>query len=197
MQVSKKHFPVVGLLGLVVIAAGAGSIAYYQYVVPPQTKCGVAPVHRIIFMTAIIHERGGFNIFNAAILNQPSLPSFSNMTGADLTGVNYSNYKTSDNSTLLGSERDTITLYIKSISTNDTGPPPKQDPGATGHGFTLDTQADITSGNLPNNNLAWGSWYTVTFQVPAKLVSSTYHCTQFCSTEHPKMNGGFVVDCGA
>ncbi len=196
MQVSKKHFPVVGLLGLVVIAAGAGSIAYYQYVVPPQTKCGVAPVHLIIFMTAIIRERGGFNIFNAAILNQPSLPSFSNMTGADLTGVNYSNRKTSDNSTIVGSEGDTITLYIKSISTNDTGPPPRQDPGATGHGFTLDTQVDVISGNLPNNNLAWGSWYTVTFQVPAKLVSSTYHCTQFCSAEHPKMNGGFVVGCG-
>ena len=194
MQAPLKHFPTVGLVALVLLAATGGSIVYYQFVLSPSAACGVAPVHRLIFMTAIIHERGGFSIFNAAILKQPSLPSFSNNTGVDLAGVNYSDYKTSDNSTIQGSQGDTITLYIKGISTNETT---LQAIGATGHGFTIDTDVSVVNGALPNNNIAWGTWYTVTFTVPAVSATSTYHCTQFCSTEHPKMNGGFVVGCGA
>ncbi len=194
MQIPKKHFPTVGLIGIVVLAAAGGSIVYYQFILSPSAACGIAPVHRLIFMTAIIHERGGFNIFNAAILNQASLPSFSNVTGAKLAGVSYANYKTSDNSTIQVSQGDTVTLYIKAISTNETT---LQATSATGHGFTIDTDVSAVNATLPNNNLAWGTWSSVTFTVPTVSVTSTYRCTQFCSTEHPKMNGGFVVGCGA
>ncbi len=194
MQIPKKHFPTVGLIGLVVLAATGGSIVYYQFILSPSGACGVAPVHRLIFMTAIIHERGGFNIFNAAILNQASLPSFTSVAGANLTGVTYANYKTTDNSTIQASQGDTVTLYIKAISTNETT---IQASGATGHGFTIDTDVSVVNATLPNNNLAWGTWSTVTFTVGAVSVTSTYHCTQFCSQEHPSMRGGFVVGCGA
>ena len=195
MQVPKKHFPTVGLVALVLVAATGGSIFYYQFVLSPSAACGVAPVHRIIFMKAIIHELGGFSITNAAILKQPGLPKFSNSTGPNLGNVTYSDYKTSDNSTIQGNEGDIVTLYIKAVSTNDTGPPPKQDPGATGHGFAIDAAVTALSGAVPNNNIAWGMWYTVTVQLPASFVTSTYHCTQFCSAEHPKMNGGLSVGC--
>ncbi len=196
MQIPKKHLPAVGLLGLLVIGAAAGSIIYFQYVAPPPTRCGLNPVHRLIFMTAIIKERGGFTVFNAAILNQSTAPFFSNTTGANLAGVTYRNYKTSDNSTISGNVGDTVTLYIKAINTNDTGPPPKQTPQATGHGFTIDTTVNVVNSTLPNDTyILWGTWYTVTFQVP-KVVTSTYHCTQFCSQQHPSMNGGFVAGCG-
>lgn len=195
MQVPKKHFPTVGLAGLLVIGLAAGSIVYYQYVAPPNTSCGLHPVHRLIFMTALIKERGGYNIFNAAILlNQTSNPLFSTTSGANLTDVNYRNYKTNDNTTIFGNIGDTITLYIKAISTNETGSNPVQQPGATGHGFTIDTNVN-TNGTLPNNNIAWGTWYSLTFAVP-KVVNSTYHCTQFCSQQHPSMNGGLTAACG-
>lgn len=184
-----------GLLGLVLIAAGAGSIVYYQYVVPPQTNCGLNPVHRLIFMTALIKERGGFNIFDAATLGQTNLPSFSTTGGANLTGVSYQNYKTTDNATISGNVGDTITLYIKAISTNETGPNPQQQASATGHGFTIDTPINLISGTLPDDNLAWGTWYSITFSIQTR-VSSTYHCTQFCSQQHQNMNGGFVSGCG-
>ncbi len=193
MQVPKKHFPTVGLIGLVLVAAAGGSIVYYQFVLSPSAACGVAPAHRLIFMTGIIYERGGFNVFNAATLAQESLPSFSNVNGANLTGVSYANYKTSDNSTIQVSQGDTVTLYIKAISTNETT---QQVPSATGHGFTIDSDVAVVSGTLPDDNIAWGKWYTVTFTVPTVSAASTYHCTQFCSQDHPKMNGGFVVGCG-
>jgi FtsP/CotA-like multicopper oxidase with cupredoxin domain len=191
----KKHFPTVGLLGLVLVAAAGGSIFYYQFVLSPSASCGITPVHRIIFMRAIIHERGGFSVTNAAVLKQAALPSFSNSTGPDLGNVTYADYKTADNSTIQGNEGDTVTLYIKAISTNDTGAPPKQDVGATGHGFAIDASVNVLSGAVPNNNIAWGTWFTVTFQFPATAVSSTYHCTQFCSAEHPQMRGGLSVGC--
>ncbi len=191
MQIPKKHLPAVGLLGLVVIAAAAGSVVYFQYVAPPPTRCGLNPVHRLVFMGAIIKELGGFNIHNAAILTQLTVPLFSNTTGANLTGVKYQNYKTMDNTTIFGNVGDTITLYIRSINANDS----RQISSASGHGFTIDTTVNVLNGTVPENNLAWGTWYTVTFQVP-KVVTSTYHCTQFCSQQHPSMNGGFVAGCG-
>jgi len=194
LQVPKNHFPVVGLVALALVVVAGGSIFYYQFVLAPSVACRVAPVHRLIFMTAIIHERGGYNIFNAAILNQTRLPSFSNTTGPNMAGVKKANYKTSDNSTIQGSQGDTITLYIKAISTNETA---QQATGATGHGFTIDTDVNSVNGTLPNNNLVFGTWYTVTFTVGTVNVSSTYHCTQFCSQEHPQMRGAFSVGCGA
>ncbi len=194
MQVPKRHIPVVGVLGLLVVAAAGGSIAYYQYVHPPQTACGTHPVHRLIFMTAIIHERGGFSISNAATLNQTTFPRFSNVTGANMTAVNYRNYKTADNSTISANIGDNVTLYIKSISSND----PAQVSSATGHGFTiegLDVNV-LNAGPLPTNNIAWGTWYTVTFQVTGQG-NGDYRCTQFCSQEHPMMRGGFSAGCGS
>lgn len=195
MQIPKKHFPAVGLLGLVLIAATAGSIIYVQYIAPPSTKCGLNPVHRLVFMTAIIKEYpaiGGFHIYNAAILNQAAPVSFSVTSGANLTGVSYRNYKTTDNSTIFGNVGDNITLYIRSVNANSS----LTQPGATGHGFTIDTTVNHLTGTLPNDNLAWGTWYTITFQLP-KVVTSTYHCTQVCSAQHPFMNGGFVAGCGS
>ncbi len=191
MQVPKKHLPAVGLLGLLVIGAAAGSIMYFQYVAPPPTRCGLNPVHRLVFMTAIIKELGGFRIYNAAFLTQNAAPSFSTTSGANLTGVSYQNYKTTDNSTIFGNVGDKITLYIRSINANDS----RQISSAMGHGFTIDTTVSVVNGTLPNDNLAWGTWYSVTVQVP-KVTSSTYHCTQFCSQQHPSMNGGFVAGCG-
>src|SRR5262249_23302211 len=148
------------------------------------------------FMDAIIHERGGFSITNAAILSQQALPGFSNSTGPNLANVTYTNYRTADNSTILGNPGDVITLFIKSISTNDTGPPPKQEPTAKGHGFAIDTDVSTVEGIVPDDNIVFGSWYTVTIQLPTNQVSSTYHCTQYCSNEHPQMRGGFTVGCG-
>jgi hypothetical protein len=194
LQIPKKHFPTVGLIGLVLVAAAGGSIFYYQFVLSPSGKCTIAPVHRLIFMTAIIHERGGFSVTNGAILTQ-GLPEFSNVTGPNLGNTTYTNYRTSDNSTIQGNEGDIITLYIKSISTNDTGTPPKQEPSATGHGFTIDTDVGTVNGTITDNNIAFGTWYTVTIQLPTSLVTSAYHCTQFCSAEHPLMRGGFSVGC--
>src|SRR5215471_13895914 len=105
----KRHFPMVGLLGLVVIAAAAGPVVYYQFIAPPNTSCGLHPAHRLIFMTAMIKERGGYNIVNAATLNQSSLPSFSNVTGPDLSGVSFHDYKTADNSTIYSNIGDNVT----------------------------------------------------------------------------------------
>jgi len=196
LQIPKKHFPVVGLIGIVLVAAAGGSIFYYQFVLSPSAKCTVAPVHRLIFLTAIIHERGGFTVTNGAILNQQALPKFSNITGPNLANTTYTNYKTSDNSTILGNEGDVVTLYIKSISTNVTGPPPLQKPTATGHGFTIDTDVGVVNGTIANDNIVFGTWHTVTIQLPTSLVTSTFHCTQDCSAEHPMMRGGFTVGCG-
>ncbi|OLD04622.1 MAG: hypothetical protein AUJ07_03725 [Crenarchaeota archaeon 13_1_40CM_3_53_5] len=198
MQVPKRHLPVVGVLGLLVVAAAGGSIAYYQYVHPPQTACGTHPVHRLIFMNAIIEERGGFSIFNAAILNQTSLPAFSNTTGANLTGLHFANYKTADNITLSASVDDTVTVYVKAISTNETGPTPTQLSSATGHGFDIGggLNMQVVNGTLPTFNIPWGTWYTVTFHV-TQQGTGDYHCTQTCSARHPQMRGGFSVGCGS
>ncbi|HEY5620693.1 MAG TPA: hypothetical protein VIK88_03475, partial [Candidatus Bathyarchaeia archaeon] len=63
MQVSKKHFPVVGMLSLVLIGVAVGSVYYYQFVVPHARTCA-PPVHRIIFMKAFVQEApfNGFSI---------------------------------------------------------------------------------------------------------------------------------------
>ena len=175
-----------------IIAAAGGAIVYYQYVAPPSTRCGVNPVHRLIFMTAIIKEIRGFNIYNAAILNQTSSPSFSTTSGANLTGVSYRNYKTDDNATIFGNLGDTITLYIKSIDANDT----RQVSSATGHGFNIEASLTIVNGTMPNDDIRFGAWYSVTVQV-SKQVSGVYRCTQFCSNQHPSMTGQFVAGCGS
>src|SRR5690349_12079769 len=102
MQVPKRHLPVVGLLGLIVIAATGGTIYYYQFLTPHQSSHG-PPSHRLVFMTAIVYEEGGFKFYDTAYLNQTSLPSFNASNGGpSLIGVKYQNYKPSstDNQTI-------------------------------------------------------------------------------------------------
>ncbi len=200
MQVSRKHIPVVGLLSLVLIGVAAGSVYYYQFVAPPTKACGTNPVLRMIFMTAIIQERGGFKITNTALLNQTVRPQFDPTLGANLTGVQYQNYQgASDNKTIEANIGDTVTLYIKSISTNETAPEPPphiQYSTAAGHGIDIaGTPYEVIEGLLPQNNLAWGTWYTVTFRVTSQG-AFLYFCTQSCSDRHGQMNGSFVAGCG-
>ena len=108
----KKHFPIVGLLGLVVVAAAGGGIYYYQFVLS-HTPVTFTPSHRIVFMTAIIQEQGGFHITNTAFLNQTNLPGFDPSKGYNLTGVDYHKYQgESDNKTIDAHVGDTITFYI-------------------------------------------------------------------------------------
>src|SRR5207247_9141034 len=100
MQVPKKHFPIVGLIGLVVVAAASGGVYYYQFVLSHATVTYL-PSHRLVFMTAIVQEEGGFHITNTAFLNQSNLPKFNSTSGASMTGVNYTNYRgESDNITI-------------------------------------------------------------------------------------------------
>jgi hypothetical protein len=73
MQVPKKHFPIVGLLGLLAVAAAGGGVYYYQFVLSHATVT-YPPSHRLVFMTAIVQEEGGFHIFNTAFLNRRELP---------------------------------------------------------------------------------------------------------------------------
>ncbi len=200
MQVPKTRFPIVGLITLVLLGAAAGSIYYYQFIAPPSTLCGTHPSHRLVFMTAVVQEWpgiGGFRITNTAFLNQTTLPQFSTTLGANLTGVQYQNYQASPgNKTLNTNIGDTVTLYIKAISTNETSGTPIQYAGAPGHGFDISgSPYSVDQGTLPESVIAWGTWYTVTFHV-MKTGSFTYLCTQPCSNGHSQMNGSFVAGCG-
>lgn len=191
MQVPKRHLPVVGLLGLVVVAAAGGGIYYYQFILPHPTSCGVS-AHRLIFMTAIIQELGGFTVTNAAYLNQSTLPKFNSTNGYDLSGVIYKNYKLADtkNKTINANVGDTITIYIKSLNTTDS----RQYTGIPGHGFEISPVPADVQGILPSP-LPFNHWYTVTFTVSTQG-TYLYFCNQPCSNGHSSMNGSIVVGCG-
>jgi heme/copper-type cytochrome/quinol oxidase subunit 2 len=154
-------------------------------------------------MTAVIQEWvgiGGFRITNTAFLNQTSLPQFNQTLGANLTAVQYQNYQgASDNKTIDVNIGDTVTLYIKSISTNETAPEPPphtQYSGAPGHGIEISGRPyTVLEGTLPENVIPWGKWHTVTFQV-TRQGSFVYLCTQPCSDDHTQMNGAFTAGCG-
>lgn len=195
MQVPTKHFPTVGLLSLVLIGAAAGSIVYYQFVAPPSTLCGTNPAHRIIFMTAIIQEDGGFVVTNTAFLNQTRLPQFDPALGANLKDVQYQNYQgASDNRTIEVNVQDKVTLYIKAI--NETVAPFDQFAGIPGHGFDISRSPyTVLEGELPADVLPFGTWTTMTFRV-TDMGSFTYLCTLGCSLGHGNMNGSFSVGCG-
>ncbi len=171
MQVPKKHFPIVGLIGLVLVGAAAGSIYYYQFVVPHNAVVCGAPAHRIIMLNAVIHELGGFQIKDAAYLNQTTLPSFTNQTGPMLNNtVRYTNYAVANNNTI-------------DVNPGNGG----------GHGFFL---ADL---NIQKDVIHWGTgpqgdWWSVTFTAPA-LGSHQFRCNNFCSAEHGSMTGSISV-CG-
>ena len=193
MQVPKKHFPTVGLIGLVLVAAAGGSIYYYQFVVSHQAVvCGV-PTHRIILLDAIIHELGGFTIKDAAYLNQTALPSYTNQTGPMLNStVKYTNYQVaSGNNTIEANPGDNITIYYRSIDASSN--PAQQVANGGGHGFFL---GDL---NIQQDVIHWGTgpegnWWSVTFTATA-TGNHQFRCNNFCSAEHGQMTGSLVV-CG-
>ncbi len=189
MQPAKRHLPIVGLIGLVALAAAGGGIYYYQYIIPHAATCS-PPVHRLIFMTAIIHEQGGFFVTNAAILNG-TMPKFDNINGANLTGVSPQYYRLADptNHTIGGNPGDIMTLYIKSVNSTS----PDQQPAIPGHGFAFTTSPEV-NGTVPSL-LPFGQWRTVTFTV-TNAGTYSYACTIFCSKEHSQMTGSIVVGCG-
>jgi len=197
MQVPKRHLPVVGLLGLIVIAAAGGTVYYYQFFTPHQTTHG--PIsHRLIFMTATVYEEGGFRIYDTAYLNQTSLPSadlagksFNASIGPVLAGLNYTNYKptSTDNQTINANVGDTLTFFIRGVNATHTAPL-----FSDHHGFTIDIQPQpvtVTDGQL-GGNILFGKWYTVSFTVSAAGLYE-YRCTVFCSNGHPQMFGNIIV----
>ncbi len=189
MQPAKGHLPIVGLIGLVALAAAGGGIYYYQFVAPHNTSCG-APVHRLFFITAIIQERGGFNITREVILQNGTAPTVNGTAQPSLAGLQYHNVSLTDHKTISANVGDTVTIYVKSISTNETGSQPVQLPSATGHGFELDAY------NILDTNIPWGNWHTMSFTVTTQGVAR-YNCAQTCSMEHSSMAGSFSAGCGA
>jgi len=186
LQVSKRHLPIVGLLGLVVVAAAGGSVYYYQFVVPHNASCGVS-VHRLIFMTAIIQEMGGFNITNEVILTSGSAPTASGANPPSLVGLQYQNVTVTDHKTIIANLGDSVTIYVKSINANST----VQLSGATGHGFELD-QYGILDTNIP-----WGNWHTMPTFTATAGGPFRYNCAQVCSAKHSDMVGTFSAGCSA
>ena len=190
MQVPKRHLPVVGLLGLIVIAAAGGTVYYYQFLTPHQSTHG-PPSHRLIFMTAIVEEEGGFKFYDIAYLNQTSLPAFNATAGPSFAGLKYQNYKPSstDNRTIDANVGDSITFYIKGVNATHTAPL-----FSNHHGFTIDIMPQpvtVTDGQL-GGNIFFNSWYTVTFTVNAAGLYE-YRCTVFCSNGHTQMYGNIIV----
>lgn len=190
-QTVKQHLPWVGLLSLVLVAVAGGTVYYYQFVVPHTTTCGVA-AHRLIFLDAIIHERGGFTIRNAAYLNQSSLPSYSNQTGPLLNStVRYTNYRVATgNNTIEANIGDNITIYYRSIDSLDSRQV------SNGHGFFLGDPYNIEQRLIPWVAGPQGNWWSVTFT--AKQAGSLrFSCRNVCSQEHTSMTGSLVVSgCG-
>ncbi len=189
MQPQKRHFPVVGLVTLVVIAAVTGSLYYYQFYTPHATGCTTS-VHRVFFMTAIIQEQGGFNITRAAIYNETSaaLPTATNSTTDSLnfTAVRLTNVTVSNPRTIQANVGDTITTYM--ISVNGTVLPDNslQYKEALGHGFGVD-QYQIPS---PIRLNTWGTWVSTTFTFEG---SGTFRCLHQCSPNHGSMTGNLSV----
>ena len=194
LQVSKRHLPVVGLLGLVVIAAAGGTVYYYQFLTPHQSSCG-APSHRLVFMTAEIQEVGGFKVYNTAFLNQTSLPGFNATYGPSLAGVSLNDYKPSsnDNKTINVNVGDEVTFYIKSVNASDSRQV------SSSHGFQISGPATlaVVSGSLPaaGATIPFGTWFSVTIRFDT-AGAYIYFCTVVCSAQHGSMNGNISVSCG-
>jgi plastocyanin len=201
MQVPKKHFPIVGLLGLVVVAAAGGGVYYYQFVLSHATVT-YTPSNRLVFMTAIVQEEGGFHITNTAFLNQSNLPAFNATTGANMTGVKYQKYQgESDNKTIDARVGDTITFYILGVNATSLDPNLHLSKGhgfdiLGGGSFTVDTSANspgVLGGTNPlNPPIPFGKWYSVTITFNA-AGTYTYQCSVNCSPLHFMMNGHIVV----
>jgi plastocyanin len=188
MQVSKKHLPVVGLLGLVIIAAAGGTIYYYQFASP---HTHAIPAHRLIFMTAVIQELGGFHVNNTAFLNQTIMPAFDQSKGYNLTGVKFTDYSPaySDNKTINANAGDTITFYVHGIDGSGHG---FQQFGSA-HGFEIDgPTVSVASGGVLPGTIPFGQWYTVTVTFTT-AGSYTYRCSIVCSLNHQFMTGNIAV----
>jgi plastocyanin len=194
LQASKRHLPVVGLLGLVVIAAAGGTVYYYQFLTPHQSSCGV-PSHRLVFMTAKIQEVGGYNVYNLAFLNQSGLPGFNATAGPSLAGVSLKDYKPSsaDNKTINVNVGDSVTFYIKAVNASDS----RQ--SSTSHGFQISGPSTlaVVDGSLPaaGATIPFGTWFSVTVRFDT-AGAYIYFCTVPCSLQHGLMNGNISVSCG-
>ena len=198
MQVPKKHFPIVGLLGLVVVAAAGGGVYYYQFVLSHATVT-YTPSHRLVFMTAIVQEEGGFHVFNTAFLNQSNLPQFNATAGANMAGVNYQKYQgESNNKTIDAHVGDKVTFYIlaKNATSTDSNlhltNAHSFDISGTGS-LTVDSSAN-SPGILPSGRIPFTTWYSVTVTFNS-AGTYTYLCTfvTVCSTMHGFMTGLIVV----
>ena len=195
MQVPKKHFPIVGILGLIAVAAAGGGIYYYQFILSHASP-NFTPSHRLIFINATVVENSvvapnghGFEIKNTAFLNQSTLPSFDVNAGPNMTGIKITKYQgDSDNSTIRANPGDTITFYIYSVS----APSPPQLMGIQGHGFAISPTPDNVIGGPIPGTLDFGHWYSVTATF-TNGGTYIYSCTIFCSNGHPSMHGNIVV----
>ena len=188
MQLPKRHLPVVGLLGLIVIAATGGTIYYYQFLTPHVVSHAL-PAHRLIFMTAIVFEEGGFSITNTAYLNQTGLPAFSSSKGYNLTGVNYQNYKSNDNKTVYVNSGDTLTFYIFGENATHTSPL-----FSDHHSFSIDVMPvpiTVLDGQV-GANIFFKSWYTVTFKINGSGLYE-FRCLVPCSNGHTSMYGNIIA----
>jgi plastocyanin len=188
IQAPKKHLPVVGLLGLVIIAAAGGTIYYYQFATPHTHG---TPAHRLVFMTAVIQELGGFHINNTAFLNQTTLPAFDNTNGYNLTGVKFQDYlpSHSDNKTINANTGDTITFYIHGVDGSGHG----ITQSSNAHGFEIDgPTVSVAPGGVLPGTIPFGQWYTVTVTFTT-AGSYIYRCSVVCSQQHEFMMGSIVV----
>ncbi len=191
MQAPKRHLPVVGIIGLVLVAASGGGVYYYQFVLPHNPTV-VPAAHRMIWMSAVVQEEGGFHVTNTRFLNQTSLPTFSDSLGANLTGVKSQNYKqaSSDNKTINANAGDTVTFYILGVNASSTN---SQYHLSNAHGFQISGtgSVSVSNGALPGT-IPFGKWYTVTvtFTVAGSYL---YFCTILCSPRHGEMSGNIVV----
>lgn len=147
------------------------------------------PAHRLIFMTAIIHENGGFGVTSLAFLNQTSLPSFDPTSGPNLTGVDYTNYTGGNSNTIYANTGDTLTFYVLGRNSTD----PAQVASLQGHGFEISGPSTFTidQGALPGT-IPLGKWFTitVTFWKPGTYL---YFCVIVCSPTHALMTGSIVI----
>ena len=187
------------------IAAAGGGIYYYQFVLPHNVSTA-QPVHRLVFMTAIVHEEGGFHITDTGVLNQTTMPLYTQASGPNMTGVNYHKYQgDSDNSTISANIGDTITFYI--YGKNATSPcGTYADQGKSecwqspcGHGFEISGAFKVDNGTLggtcasPSDQyIPYFKWYTVTVTFTAAGTYG-YFCYIPCSPEHTQMTGNIVV----
>lgn len=204
MQAKKRHIPVVGIIGIIVIAASGGGIYYYQFVLTHAMNTYV-PVHRLVFMTSQIVEGSanghGFTVYGESYLNQSTLPNFNSTAGPTLAGVKLTNYTVSSSTIVDARVGDTITFYIRGINDTTTmcGSNPCQVKGIPGHGFAISGPGPVIVQNggilpcgTPNCSIPFNGWYSLTITVQTSG-TYTYFCYIPCSPLHGIMEGSIQV----